>query len=265
MKRILLTGAAGNLGKAMRNALAGWADELILSDIVTIDDLAEGESFQQCDLGSLESVLSLVKGCDGIIHLGGVSVEDTFENIMNGNLKGVYHIYEAARQHGVKRILFASSNHVVGFHSRETHLDANSPMRPDSLYGVSKGYGELMASYYWDKFGIESALVRIGSCLPKPLDRRMLSTWLSEGDFADLIKKVFVINRLGCTVIYGASDNAHAWWDNRHAKFIGWLPKGHAEDFAEEVLANDPPRDADDPFLLYQGGVFATAGHFEDK
>jgi uronate dehydrogenase len=265
MKRVLLTGAAGTLGSAMRKALAGWAEELVLSDIVPIKDLNKGESFVACDLGDLESVLELVKGCDGIIHLGGVSVEGTFESIMNGNLKGVYHIYEAARQQGVKRIVFASSNHLVGFHSREERLDDKSPMRPDSLYGVSKGFGELIAQYHFDKFGIESALVRIGSCLPKPVNRRMLSTWLSEGDLAGLIKKVYAVNRLGCTIIYGASDNPWSWWDNSHANFIGWQPKDSSADFEEEVLRNDPLLPTDDPVLLYQGGVFAMAGHFEDK
>jgi uronate dehydrogenase len=265
MKRVLLTGAAGTLGKAMRKALVGWADELVLSDIVTIEQLNTGESFVACDLGDLASVIELVRGCDGIIHLGGQSIEGTFDSIMNGNLKGTYHIYEAARQLGVKRIFFASSNHVVGFHSREERLDAKSPMRPDSLYGVSKGFGELMAQYYFDKFGVESALVRIGSCLPKPIDRRMLSTWLSEGDMADLIKKVYTVNRLGCTVIYGASNNPWSWWDNRHANFVGWQPKDSSAAFEQEVLENDAPLSNDNPALLFQGGFFATAGHFEDE
>lgn len=265
MKRVLLTGAAGTLGTAMRKALAGWADELLLSDLIPVDDVNAGESFVACDLGDLDSVIELVRGCDGIIHLGGQSVEGTFDSILNGNLKGTYHIYEAARQMGVKRVFFASSNHVVGFHSREERLDAKSPMRPDSLYGVSKGFGELMAQYYFDKFGVESALVRIGSCLPKPIDRRMLSTWLSEGDMADLIKKVFMVNRLGCTVIYGASNNPWSWWDNRHANFVGWQPKESSATFEQEVLANDPLLDDDNPLLLFQGGFFATAGHFEDK
>ncbi|RBO84765.1 NAD-dependent epimerase/dehydratase family protein [Marinomonas aquiplantarum] len=264
MKRVLLTGAAGTLGKAMRRTLAGWAEELVLSDLVEITDLNPGESFKACDLADFDAVKTLVKGCDGIIHLGGQSIEGTFESILNGNLKGTYHIYEAARQHQVTRIFFASSNHVVGFHSRETRLDADSPMRPDSLYGVSKGFGELLARYYFEKFGIESALVRIGSCLPKPLDRRMLSTWLSEEDMADLVKCVFSVNRLACTVVYGASNNPWSWWDNRKANFLGWQPKDSSAQFETEVLSQDPLMDRDHPALLFQGGFFATAGHFED-
>lgn len=264
MKRVLLTGAAGTLGSVMRRALVGWAEELVLSDIVNIEELNAGESFIACDLSDLNAVVDLVRGCDAIIHLGGQSIEGTFENIVNGNLKGAYHIYEAARQVGVKRIVFASSNHLTGFHSREERLNDKSPMRPDSLYGVSKGFGELVAQYYFDKFAIESALIRIGSCLPKPTNRRLLSTWISERDLADLVKRVFIVNRLGCTVIYGASNNPCSWWDNSHASFIGWHPKDSSAVFEEEVFRNDPLLSPDDPVLLYQGGAFATTGHFED-
>ena len=265
MKRVLLTGAAGNLGKAMRTSLSDWADELRLSDIETVDNLLPNEEFVYCDLADADAVMALVEECDAIVHFGGVSTENTFDNILNGNIKGAYHIYEAARKQGVKRLFFASSNHVVGFHQRETLLDANSPMRPDSLYGVSKGFGELLAQYYYDKFGIESALVRIGSCFPKPLNRRMLSTWLSEGDLTDLIKKIYEVDRLGCTIIYGVSNNPSTWWDNRHAKFIGWSAKDSSEVFEHEPHLEEDKRDPNDPEIRFQGGVFASAGHFEDE
>lgn len=264
MKRVLITGAAGNLGKAMRVALANWATELRLSDIAPVTDLLPNEEFVQCDLGDADAVMSLVQGCDGIVHFGGVSTENTFDNILNGNIKGAYNLYEAARKHGVKRIFFASSNHVIGFHDRETLLDAKCEMRPDSVYGLSKGFGELLAQYYYDKFGIESALVRIGSCFPKPLNRRMLSTWLSEGDLADLIKKVYAADRLGCTVVYGVSNNPSTWWDNRHAKFLGWTPKDSSAVFENEAYLQEEKADPNDPAVRFQGGPFAKAGHFED-
>lgn len=264
MKRVLITGAAGNLGKAMRVALANWATELRLSDIAPVTDLLPNEEFVQCDLGDADAVMSLVQGCDGIVHFGGVSTENTFDNILNGNIKGAYNLYETARKHGVKRIFFASSNHVIGFHDRETLLDAKCEMRPDSVYGLSKGFGELLAQYYYDKFGIESALVRIGSCFPKPLNRRMLSTWLSEGDLADLIKKVYAADRLGCTVVYGVSNNPSTWWDNRHAKFLGWTPKDSSAVFENEAYLQEEKADPNDPAVRFQGGPFAKAGHFED-
>ncbi|ADZ89366.1 NAD-dependent epimerase/dehydratase family protein [Marinomonas mediterranea] len=267
MKRILLTGAAGNLGKALRKQLAGWADELRLSDIVTIDDLQEGESFVNCDISDLQAVIELVKDCDGIIHAGGQSIEGTWDNILDRNIKGTYNIYEAARQQGVKRVFFTSSNHLVGFHERETLLDNDSPMRPDSLYGVSKGFGEVLARYYYDKFGIESTLARIGSCFPEIPNRRMLSTWLSERDLADLIKTTFDADRLGCTMVYAVSNNKAVWCDNRHASFIGWQPQDSSEPFADQphLIEEGKRNDPNDPAIRYQGGAFVTAGHFDDE
>ncbi|UTW00038.1 NAD(P)-dependent oxidoreductase [Marinomonas rhizomae] len=264
MKRVLITGAAGHLGNVMRPRLNDWATEIRLSDIAKVDDLKSNEHFVPCDLGDADAVISLVEGCDAIVHFGGVSTENTFDNILNGNIKGAYNLYEAARKNGVKRIFFASSNHVVGFHDRETLLDAHCAMRPDSMYGLSKCFGELLAQYYYDKFGIESAVVRIGSCFPKPSNRRMLSTWLSEGDLSDLIKKVYAADRLGCTVIYGVSDNPSTWWDNRHAKFIGWTPKDSSAVFENEAYLQEEQADPNDPAVRFQGGGFACAGHFED-
>ncbi|MGB0733352.1 MAG: NAD-dependent epimerase/dehydratase family protein [Pontibacterium sp.] len=264
MKRILMTGASGNLGRALRAALSGWVDELRLSDIAPIDDLAEGESFVQCDLGDYDSVQALLEGCDGVIHLGGISIEGTFDSILNGNIRGTYNIYEACRRLNVSRVVFASSNHVIGFHDRETLLDADSAMRPDSMYGVSKGFGELLARYYYDKYGVESALVRIGWCGEKPLDRRTMSTWLSVNDFSRLIKTVFSADRLGCPVVYGVSDNASKWWDNRKVNYLGWHPEDSSDVFAQEPYILDEVTDPNDPAIRFQGGGFAAAGHFED-
>lgn len=265
MKRILLTGAGGNLGRVLRDKLGGWVDILRLSDIVELGEAKAGEEVQPCDLADFDAVMDLVSGCDGIIHLGGVSTENTFENILNANIVGTYNVYEAARKQGVSRILFASSNHTIGFHERETRLDANSPMRPDSLYGVSKGYGELLARYYYDKFGIETANVRIGSCFDKPLDRRMLATWLSADDFVTLIQRVFETDRLGCPIIYGASANRELWWDNRFVDYLGWQPKDNSDQFAAEAYLQQQSSDSNALAIRYQGGGFAAAGHFEDK
>ncbi|MEH6445787.1 MAG: NAD(P)-dependent oxidoreductase [Oceanospirillaceae bacterium] len=264
MKRILLTGAAGNLGKVLRVKLAGWADVLRLSDLSEITDATAIEEVQCCDLGDKEAVMKLVEGCDGIIHLGGISTENTFDSILNGNIVGTYNLYEAARKYGIKRILFASSNHTIGFHERETKLDADSTMRPDSLYGVSKCYGEMLASLYYDKYGIETARVRIGSCFEKPLDRRMLATWLSADDFVSLIVRIFECDRLGCPVIYGASANKELWWDNQKVSYLGWEPKDSSEVFVDEPYLVQRTGDANDPAVRYQGGGFASSGHFED-
>lgn len=190
MSRILLTGAGGVVGSELRKSLNGFKQILRVSDIADLGDAADGEELVQCDLGDKAAVMKLVEGCDSIVHLGGQSLEHSFDRILNANIIGVYNIYEAARIHGVKRILFASSNHVIGFHDRGTLLDAKSEFRPDSMYGVSKGYGELLARYYWDKFGIETAVVRIGNCFPKPTNKRTMAIWLSFNDFTSMVKQV---------------------------------------------------------------------------
>ena len=264
MERILITGAAGGLGQLCRKELKGWAKTMRVSDVADLGHAAPDEEIVQCDLGDLDAVTEMVADVDGIIHLGGKSIEGTFEEILNSNLRGTYHIFEASRRHGGKRIMFASSNHAIGFHLREHVLDGTSTQRPDSIYGLSKCYGEDLARYYFDKFAVESVSVRIGSCFPKPKDRRMLATWLSPADFIDLMKCIFEADRVGASMIYGVSNNRETWWDNTHASFLGWQPQDSSESFRAEIEANHPPPDWDDPAVRYQGGNFAKVGHFED-
>ncbi|NQD79520.1 NAD(P)-dependent oxidoreductase, partial [Pseudomonas sp. CrR14] len=174
--RLLLTGAAGGLGKVLRERLQPLTKILRLSDIAEMAP-AEGEHIevQICDLADKQAVHQLVEGVDAILHFGGVSVERPFEEILGPNISGVFHIYEAARRHGVKRVIFASSNHVIGFHKQTDTIDANAPRRPDGYYGLSKSYGEDMASFYFDRYGIETVSIRIGSSFTEPLNRRMMS------------------------------------------------------------------------------------------
>lgn len=264
MKRLLITGAAGNLGKICREGLKGYADVIRLSDISPMDPAGPNEEVVPCDLSDRAAVIELTKDVDGIIHLGGISIEAAFDDLLSANLAGTYNLYEAARQNGVGRIMFASSNHAIGFHERTTRLDEKSPQRPDSLYGVTKCYGEAMASYYYDKFDVETVSLRIGSCFEKPLDRRMLSTWMSPGDFISLMKAIFIAPQTGHLVMYGVSDNKSKWWSNDHAEFLGWKPKDSSEQFRAEIEAAFPPEDRHEKATIYQGGGFAARGHFED-
>jgi uronate dehydrogenase len=257
MKRLLITGAAGNIGQMARKRLAGLAEVIRLSDVAMIEDLAENEEFIQCDLSDESQVAAIVAGCDAIVHLGGVSVERTYDLIEAGNIRGVYNLYEAARTNGNPRIFFASSNHTIGYYRQTEHLTADMPLRPDTLYGVSKAYGEAMAKMYFEKFGVETAIVRIGSCVEKPENRRALSTWLSFDDFTSLVRQVFDVPVLGCPIIWGVSNNAASFWDNSAIAYIGWSPKDNAEEFRAEVEAIDPG-DPDDPVNIYQGGFFTA-------
>lgn len=257
LERLLITGAAGALGRALTPRLRDTARILRLADIAPISDAAPGDEVVQCDLADAAAVDAMVAGCDGILHLGGISVERPFEPILNGNIIGLYNLYEAARAHGRPRIIFASSNHTVGFHLQSERLGPDCTFRPDGLYGVSKIFGEAIASLYHDKFGQETALVRIGSCTPEPENHRMLGSWFSHDDFLSLIGAVFAAPELGCQVIWGASANDAGWWDNSHIAGL-WQARDNAEAFRAKIDASVPRPADDDAVLVYQGGVFTT-------
>lgn len=263
LQRLLLTGAAGGLGVILRERLQPFADILRLSDIASLAPATSAaQEIVPCDLADKAAVDALVQGCDAIVHLGGVSVERPFEQILEANIKGVFHIYEAARRHGVKRVVFASSNHVIGFYKQDERLDANVRRRPDGYYGLSKSFGEDMASFYFDRYGIETVSLRIGSSFPEPKDRRMMSTWLSYDDLTQLVEKALFTPNVGHTVVYGASANRDVWWDNHAAAHLGYVPKDSSEPFRAKVEAQPAPAPTD-PAAVYQGGAFTAQGPFE--
>lgn len=254
MKRLLITGAAGGLGKVARQRLGHLAEIVRVSDIADLGPAGANEEVIHADLADARAVSDLVKGCDGIVHLGGISTEQSFGQILDANIIGLRNLYEAARSHGQPRIFFASSNHVVGFYRQDEFVDLQTPLRPDGLYAVSKCFGEALARFYHDKLGQETAIVRVGSCFEKPTDYRMLSTWLSYDDFVTLVERVFAVPALGCPVVWGVSDNSRAWWSNESARFLGWRPKDSADAFEAEIrkVGKWPP--ADHPLATLQGG-----------
>ena len=260
MKRLLVTGAAGRLGSLCRRRLAHLAGILRLSDSRELAAPAAHEELVTCELGDRAAVTGLVEGCDGVVHLGGKRNDGPWDDILDANIRGVFNLYEACRVHGVRRIFLASSNHVVGFHPRNHRLDAGAPPRPDGLYAASKIFGEAVASVYHDKFGIETACVRIGSCFPAPRDHRMLSTWLSHDDFIRLVECVFSAPRLGCPVIYGVSDNNRTWWDNHLVEHLDWHPRDNAEAFRSQLDSQTSALGRPAAGAGYQGGVACELG-----
>lgn len=258
-KPVLLTGASGALGRVLARALAdqGWV--LRLTDRAPFPDpLPAGARFTLADLADGPAILRLAEGCGTLLHFGGVSVEQPFETVLGPNLRGLYHVYEAARRERA-RVVFASSNHAVGFHERGAVLDDDCALRPDGYYGLSKAYGELMGRLYRDKHGVESVFLRIGSCFPEPVDARMLSTWLSYGDLTRLVERSGLaasLGEAGCAVIWATSRNARmTWWRADAREVIGWAPRDSADAYAAR-LADRTSGDA--IAERYQGGAFCA-------
>lgn len=262
-RRLLLTGAAGGLGRELRGRLKAYCDTLRLSDIAELGAAAPGEELAPAALEDRAAVLALLEGVEAVVHLGGISTEHPFDAILQANIVGTYNVYEAARQHGVKRIVFASSNHVTGFYRQDEVIDTRVPMRPDGHYGLSKAFGENLAQFYWDRYGVETVSLRIGSSFPEPKDRRMLATWMSYDDLERLVVASLTAPQVRHTVIYGMSDNATSWWDNTAARHVGYRPQDSSERFRNAVEAGQSPLDPDDPAAIHQGGGFVTKGPFD--
>lgn len=260
LRRVLLTGAAGGLGKMLRKGLVGSAEILRLSSRSNLGEAAAHEEIVYCELSDAAAVDKLLEGVDAVVHMGGQSTEAPWETIIQANIIGMINLYEAARKAGTKRIIFASSNHVIGMHPRTTRLDHNSPPRPDSRYGLSKAFGEDLGCFYAYKYGISSLCIRIGSSFPEPKNRRMLSTWQSYDDLTQQIRAGLEGDYL-FEIVYGASANTRSWWDNGNAERLGYRPKDDSERFAPQV---ESIGEADPVSEALQGGGFAGKEYVGD-
>ena len=260
--RLLLTGAAGGLGRVLRPRLKALCDVLRVSDIAEMASPSPGEEVARVPLQDKAAVLALLQDVSAVVHFGGISTEHSFEDILPANIVGTYHVYEAARLQGVSRIVFASSNHVTGYYTQSETIDARMPMRPDGYYGVSKAFGENLAQFYFDRYGIETVSLRIGSCFPEPLDRRQLASWLSYDDLERLVVAALSAPVVGHSVVYGMSDNPQSWWNNTSARHIGYRAMDSVEPYRSALEAKQPVIDPTDPVAKHQGGVFVAKGPF---
>jgi len=262
MPKVLLTGAAGGVATMLRPLLLARYGETVLSDRVPVQGLEPGETFRQAELFDERAVQECLAGVDRVIHLGGMSVEAPWDTILQSNIVGLHTFYEACRSAGVKRVVFASSNHVVGFYGRQDHLDDNSRVRPDTRYGVSKAFGEALSAYYADKFGMACLSIRIGNVAIRPADRRGLSVWIHPEDMMQLCQIGLEHPKIHNQIVFGISDNSRAWWDNSVAASLGYEPRHNSEDFAHEHAESDaPPAEVGD---LYQGGGFCSVEYEGD-
>lgn len=258
MKKLVLTGAAGRLGSYLREPLANLADELVSTDIAEdIGNLHPGEAYIKADLASLDDMMRVMEGADMVVHMGAYADEGPFDQLLGPNFVGAYNVWEAAYQHKLRRVVYASSIHAVGMHSKTEFIDTEVRHRPDTFYGLAKCFAEDLGSMYWDKRGLESVHMRILSCA-QVNNARALGSWLSYDDLIQLVTRCIETPVTGFSIVYGVSNNDRAPVDNSKASFLGYRPKDNAEQFAKEVLANEPPMDPQDPGHMCHGGPFAS-------
>ncbi len=247
-RRILLTGAAGQIGRLLRAGLpsTGWSVRCF-----DVADMGSGADVIRGDIADFDAVLAAARGTDAVVHMGGLSGEAAYEDIRRVNIDGTYNVLEAARQAGVPRVVLASSNHAVGFTPRSECASVETRPRPDTFYGVSKVAGEALGSLYADRYGLDVVCLRIGTQRPEPVAARHLSTWLSDADMVRLADAALTTPNLGFAVVYGTSANTRGWWDLEPGRAIGYHPVDDAETYAAEI--GDEP----DPYRQFLGGEFA--------
>ena len=258
MQSVLVTGAAGGIGTRLRKLLKGVYPDIRWSDVKTPQDLAADENFVAADLADMAAVEKIVAGVEGIVHLGGFSVEGPWETILNANIIGCYNLFEAAYRNKVKRVVFASSNHAVGFYPRSQRIGVDLRVRPDSRYGVSKAFGEALGALYAYKHGLRVTCLRIGNFGDAPADRRRLAIWLKPEDMVQLVRIGLEHPYIRFETFYGASDNAASWWDNSNARRFGYRPHGKAEDFRAQAMMAQAKLPPDPTGDFYQGGPFCS-------
>jgi hypothetical protein len=263
---ILITGAAGRIGGMLRPRLARPGRTLRLLDVAPVT-AGPGEQAVQASVTDLSALASACAGAAAVIHLGGRSVEAPWPQIAEANIHGTYTVLEAARRAGVPRVVFASSNHAVGFAPRSAFPvpDYAFPA-PDTYYGVSKVAGEALAALYHYRYGIDAICVRILTCADRPTDVRGLATWLSPDDAGRLFQACLTAERPGFRVIFGVSANTRGGWVSlAEARALGYEPHDDAERFAATIPGGSEPADAGDPVLAHLGGKFCLPEFDADR
>jgi uronate dehydrogenase len=256
MTKVALSGADGQLGKFLRRTLLAQGVDLRSADRHPLEPLHPEEDLTHGDLCDSENVDRLLQGVDILIHMAGTSVERRLPEIVQNNLVGLHAVYEGARRHRVKRVVFASSNHSIGMHETTERLTLDRDFRPDGLYGLSKMWGEGLARLYWDKHGIEGICVRIGSALERPTELRHLSTWFGLEDLIQFINCCINTPNVGFITAWGVSNNSRSYWTPTGCAPLGYRPMQNSEDFASEIMRQQNPLDAIGQ--QYQGGSFAS-------
>jgi nucleoside-diphosphate-sugar epimerase len=260
-----MTGAAGNMGRLLRPLLRRDDRILRLADLSEVPDLQAGEETVAADVTDYDAMAKACQGVDAVLHLGGISLEAPFEDVLAVNVAGTQNLLRAAVEAGVPRVLLASSNHAAGFYRRRQvppgsdGLPDEAPARPDSFYGWSKAAIESLGSLYHSRYGIDVTALRIGTCFAEPTDTRSLATWLAPRDAARLIEAALSNGPAGFRVVWAISDNTRRWWSLSGARALGYESMENAERFAQARIAEGGEPDLTDPLHDLVGGAFCQA------
>ena len=253
MSKVLLTGSAGSIGRALTSGLTALGHEVVGLDLPGQPaDLA----VDCTDPVAVDAAMSKVRP-DAVIHLAGIPTESSLPDALSSHVISTGALLEAMRRYDVPRIVYASSNHAVGRLPRSVLLGAEEHARPDTFYGVAKVAAEGLLHLYVDRYGLDAVSTRIGSFLDRPTSRRQLSTWLSPDDAVRMFHASLTAPSPGFAVIYGVSANTRGWWDLEPGRALGYDPEDDAEQYAAEIEA-DPETEADRAEGAHVGGSFAS-------
>jgi uronate dehydrogenase len=244
--RVLITGAAGAIGTALRDGLRAQWRHLRLTDIRPVQNLTNNEEAIVADVADRKAIDGMMHGVRAVVHLAGMIGNYDLEALFRVNARGLFDVFESARLGGVERIVFASSNHAFGCYPITEPVSPALPPRPDSLYGVFKVLGETMLRNYYDRHGIQSVSLRIGTYRTKPIDQRSLATWLSPADVAQLVDLSLRHADPGCMVVNGYSNNTRLKTHDPNWAVLGYQPRDNAEDYREALRAQGVDVDGPD-------------------
>ncbi len=238
-KRVLVTGAAGTIGRALRDELHQRYRLRLMYHRTVLPQQGRDEVIV-ADITDLAQMEAACEGMDAVVHLAAdPGTGAPWSSILPKNIVGAYNIYEAAQRCGVDCVVFASTNHVMGMYEQDgvPQRPELLPVRPDGYYGASKAFGEALGRYYSDAFGLRVICLRIGSFVPQPTAPRTLATWLSSRDMAQLTWRS-IESRIPFGVYNAISGNTRRYWDITSAqRELGYEPEDNAEDYAAAILA----------------------------
>lgn len=228
-RRVLITGATGGIGLVLVEALASEYE--LVQHGRTPRTPEQHKVLRKADLGDFDQVLPLMEGVDTVVHLAGAAAPDsTWDEVLQANIIGLRNVLEAARQAGVRRIVYASSNHAMGMYDRHEQWPVYPDMLPrgDSFYGVSKVFGEALGRFYHDEYGIDFIALRIGWMTDDPMqtDEDVLhAMWLSKGDTVRVVRAA-IEAEVGFGLYYAISDNPNRRWDLTNTMLeLGYRPQ----------------------------------------